>query len=181
MVAAPRSAPAALEKGAAMIRAACRLALALGCAGALLPIASAHATAPTVTVEPFHVVEVVPSGQVCAFAVTIHHDGTFVTTTFFDADGTAIRQFIRFGEHFTETYSANGRSLSTISISPVHVDLTTAETTATGNQRHVIVPGVGVVFATAGRLVLVTGTGEVLAFSGLDVPPGAELCAALAA
>jgi hypothetical protein len=164
-----------------MIRAACRFALAVCCATAVLPVASAAALPPTTAVVPFHVVEVVPAGEACAFEVTVHHDGTFITTTYYDRDGTPIRRLIRFGEHFTETYSANGRSLSTISISPAHVDLTTGEITATGNQRHVIVPGVGVVYATAGRMVLVNGTGEVLAFSGLDVPPGSELCAALSA
>ena len=156
------------------------LAVVIVCAAAMLPVATAGATPPTVEVVPFHEVEVVRAGEVCSFDVTVHHDGTFVTTTFYDRDGTAIRRLIRFGEHFTETYSANGRSLSTISISPAHVDLTTAVTTATGNQRHVTVPGVGVVFATAGRYVFVLGTGEVLAFAGLDVAPGSELCAALA-
>lgn len=164
-----------------MIRAARRLVLALACAVAVLPVTVAGATPPTRNVVPFHEVEVVPAGEACAFEVTIHHDGTFITTTFYDPEGTPIRRLIRFGEHFTETYSANGRSLSTISISPAHTDLRTGETTATGNQRHVIVPGVGVVYATAGRYVIVTGTGELLAFSGLDVPPGDELCAALSA
>ena len=156
------------------------LALALTCAATALAAAPAAATPPTVVVEPFHEVEVVPAGAACAFDVTIEHDGTIVTTTFYDRDGTAVRRLIRWGEHFTETYSANGRSLTTISISPVHVDLATGQSTATGNERHVIVPGVGVVYATAGHYV-VTGTGEVLAFSGLDVPPGDELCAALSA
>jgi hypothetical protein len=158
-----------------------RLAVLVACALGMLPVASAGATPPTVEVAPFHEVEVVPAGEVCAFEVVIHHDGTFVTTTYYDRDGTPIRQLIRFGEHFTETYSANGRSLTTISISPAHVDLSTETTTATGNQRHVTVPGVGVVYATAGRYVIVTGTGELLAFSGLDVPPGDEICAALSA
>lgn len=157
------------------------LAVAFTCAVTALPATPAAATAPTVEVEPFHLVEVVPAGAACAFDVTIEHDGTIVTTTFYDRDGTPVRQLIRWGEHFTETYSANGRSLTTISISPVHVDLATGQSTATGNQRHVTVPGVGVVFATAGHYVIVTETGEVLAFSGLDVPPGEELCAALSA
>lgn len=163
-----------------MIPKARHVALAFCCAVAALPVAPVGATPPHVAVAPFHEVEVVPAGAACAFEVVIHHDGTFVTTTFYDSQGTAIRQLIRFGEHFTETYSANGRSLTTISISPVHVDLSSGESTATGNQRHVTVPGVGVVYATAGRYVIVTGTGEVLAFSGLEVPPGDELCAALA-
>lgn len=163
-----------------MIRAVRRLLAAVACAAAVLPVAPAAATAPAVDVAPFDDVEVVPAGAACDFAVTIHHRGTFVTTTFFDNAGTPVRRLIRFGEHFTETYSANGRSLSTISISPAHVDLAAGETTATGNQRHITVPGVAVVYATAGRYVIVTGTGEVLAFRGLDVAPGEELCAALA-
>jgi hypothetical protein len=162
-----------------MVRAARHFAVAAVCAAAALPAAAADAAAPSVDVEPFDAVEVVPAGEVCAFDVTIHHEGTFVTTTYYDRSGTPIRQLIRFGEHFTETYTANGRSLSTISISPAHVDLTTGVITATGNQRHVTVPGVGVVYATAGRYVLVMGTGEVLDFAGFDVPPGSELCEAL--
>jgi hypothetical protein len=157
------------------------LALAFTCAVTALAAAPAAATPPTVEVEPFHEVEVVPAGEACAFDVTIEHDGTIVTTTFYDRDGTPIRRLVRWGEHFTETYSANGHSLTTISISPVHVDLATGEVTATGNQRHVTVPGVGVVFATAGHYVFVLGTGEVLAFSGLNVPPGDQFCAALSA
>jgi hypothetical protein len=138
-------------------------------------------SSPTVEVEPFHLFEVVPAGEACAFDVTIKHDGTMVTTTFYDRGGSPVRRLIRWGEHFTETFSANGRSLSTISISPAHADLATGQVTATGNQRHVTVPGLGVVYAPAGRYVFVLGTGEVLAFSGFDVPPGDEFCAALSA
>ena len=163
--------------------AARRFALALASTWAVTALAAAPAVAtpPTVEVEPFHLVEVVPAGEACAFDVTIEHDGSMVTTTYYDRDGTPIRRLIRWGEHFTETYSANGRSLTTISISPVHVDVATGQATATGNQRHVTVPGMGVVYATAGHYFFVLGTGEVLAFSGLDVPPGDELCAALSA
>jgi len=155
--------------------------LACTCAVTVLAAVPAAATPPTVEVEPFHLVEVVPAGEACAFDVTIQHDGTMVTTTFYDRDGTPVRRLIRWGEHFTETYSANGRSLTTISIAPARIDLATGQVTATGNQRHVIVPGVGVVYATAGHYVFVLGTGEVLAFSGFDVPPGDEFCAALSA
>ena len=33
---------------------------------------------PSVEIEPFHLVEVVPAGEACAFDVTIEHDGTMV-------------------------------------------------------------------------------------------------------
>ena len=163
------------------MRAAIRFPLAflVVCAVTALPVTPAGATPPTVVVEPFDVVEVVPAGAACAFDVTIHHEGTITTTTFYDRDGTPMRELIRYGDHFAETYSANGKSLTTISVSPGHSDLTTGVTTGTGLQRHVIIPGAGVVYGTAGRYVFVTGVGDVLSFSGLDVPPGEELCAAL--
>ena len=159
----------------------CALGVAIACAAVALPAAPAGAAPPTVEVEPFHEVEVIPAGAACDFEITLEHDGTFVTTTYHDRDGSPIRQLVRFGEHFTETYSANGRSLTTISIGPAHVDLATGETVATGILRNVTVPGAGVVYATAGRYVIVSATGEVLDFSGLDVPPGEEICAALSA
>ena len=158
----------------------CALSLAIACAAAALPAASAGAVPPTVEVEPFHEIEVIPAGAACDFEIMLEHDGTFVTTTYYERDGSPIRQLLRFGGHFTETYSANGRSLTTISVGPAHIDLVSAETAATGILRNITVPGAGVVYATAGRYVIVTATGEVLEFSGLDVPPGEEICAALA-
>ena len=155
--------------------------LAAVCAMATLPVAAAGAVPPSTEVVPFDEIEVVEPGQgsPCSFAITIHHQGTFITTTFFGRDGTPIRRLLRSGGHFTETYSANGRSLRTVSPVPVHIDLITGEIVATGNQRHVIVPGIGPVYAQAGRYVLDPSTGEITSFSGLDIPPGDELCAAL--
>ena len=157
----------------------CALFLAIACVAVALPAASAGAVPPTVEIEPFHEVDVIPAGAACDFEITLEHDGTFVWTTYYDRDGSPIRQLLRFGEHFTETYSANGRSLTTISVGPAHIDLVSGETAATGVQRNVTVPGAGVVYATAGRYVIVTATGEVLEFSGLDVPAGEEICEAL--
>jgi hypothetical protein len=50
----------------------------------------------------------------------------------------------------------------------------------TGNQRHFVVPGGGVVCAQAGRFVIDVATGNVVSVPGLDVPQTAEFCAALA-
>jgi hypothetical protein len=78
-----------------------------------------------------------------------------VAATFFDRDGTPIRQLIR-SKDFTETYSARG------------------------NQRHLIVPGVGPVLAQAGHF-LIDGKGNLVDVSGLNIPAGSEFCAALSA
>jgi len=53
--------------------------------------------------------------------------------------------------------------------------------TSTGNQRHVIVPGVGPVLAQAGRFEVDPNTGSLTAVFGLDIPAGSEFCAALVA
>jgi hypothetical protein len=113
----------------------------------------------------------------CPFELTYHNRGTFIVTTHFDADGTNVRQFAR-GTDFLETYSANGKQISSITPATVHFDPATNTLIGTGNQRHFIVPGVGVVYAQAGRFVDL-GTEELLMSSGLDLPLSAEIGAAL--
>src|SRR5204863_7969570 len=102
-------------------------------------------------------------------------------TTFFDREGTPIRQLVR-SEQFTETYSANDRSLTTKSTGSVllTIDPTTGEIVLTGrgNQRHLIVPGVGPVLAQAGHF-LIDSQGNLVDVSGLNIPAGSEFCAAL--
>ena len=48
-----------------------------------------------------------------------------------------------------------------------------------GNQRHLTVPGAGLVLANAGRYV--SGFEGLIRFSGLNIPAGSEFCAALSA
>lgn len=68
-----------------------------------------------------------------------------MATTFFDQNGTPIRQLVR-SEDFTEAYTANGRSLTTIStaVGTVTIDPATGGLiiSGSGNQRHLTVPGV---------------------------------------
>ena len=172
-----------------MIRTVLRLvalAAVAGTAAIWTPI-TAVASPPTVTVEPYELVEVIAPGEPlifgtnpCPFAITVHHQGTFVTTTFFDAQGTPIRLLGR-SKAFTETYSANGHSISTKSVATVRIEATNDEITITGrgNQRHLHVPGVGLLLAQAGRFVIDPETGMVISFSGLNIPAGSEFCAAL--
>lgn len=149
--------------------------------------ATAGASPPTVTVEPYELVEVIAPGEPlifgtnpCPFAITIHHQGTFVTTTFFDAEGAPIRLLGR-SKAFTETYSANGRSISTKSVASVRIEAANDELTITGrgSQRHLHVPGLGLLLAQAGRFVIDPETGAVISFSGLNIPASSEFCTAL--
>ena len=162
------------------------LAAVAGTAAIWTPIA-AEASPPTVTVEPYELVEVIAPGEPmifgtnpCPFAITLHHQGTLVTTIFFDADGTPIRLLGR-SKAFTETYSANGRSVSTKSVASVRIEAANDEVTYTGrgNQRHLHLPGVGLLLAQAGRFVVDPETGVLISFSGLNIPAGSGFCAAL--
>src|SRR5436309_453101 len=159
-----------------------RSCLALLIVGLLLGVAPALAQPPVTETELFDSIEVFPAGaeeNPCPFELTLHHHGTFITTTFFDSSGAPVRTLVR-SAHFTETLSANGKEITALSPVAVHVDPATNIAVATGNQRHFIVPGVGIVYAQAGRFVLDLNRGVIISVSGLDIPPGSQLCAALA-
>jgi hypothetical protein len=90
-----------------------------------------------------------------------------------------VRQFAR-GVDFLETYSANGKAISSRTPATVHYDPARNMLVGTGSQRHFIVPGAGIVYAQAGRFVIDLGTGNAVSVSGLDVPQSEDFCAALA-
>jgi hypothetical protein len=162
--------------------AALRLVL-LALTALALPTA-ALATPPGTETEITDETFVLPAGtegNPCSFDLTYHNQGTFIFTTHFDSAGTPVRIFARSSPgHFLETYSANGKEISARSTAVGHVDLATGTLFGTGNQRHFIVPGVGIVFAQAGRFVIDFPAGGIISVSGLDIPQGAAFCAALA-
>jgi hypothetical protein len=150
-------------------------------ATALAAPAAALATPPetdTIVVDETFVYPVGSTDNPCPFELTYHNTGTFIVTTHLDADGTTVRQFAR-GTDFLETYSANGKGISSITPATIHFDPATNTLIGTGNQRHFIVPGAGVVYAQAGRFVIDLVTGELITSSGLDIPLGVEICTAL--
>jgi hypothetical protein len=150
-------------------------------ATALAAPAAALATPPetdTIVVDETFVYPVGSTDNPCPFELTYHNSGTFIVTTHLDADGTTVRQFAR-GTDFLETYSANGKEISSITPATIHFDPATNTLVGTGNQRHFIVPGAGVVYAQAGRFVIDLVTGDLITSSGLDIPLGAEICTAL--
>jgi hypothetical protein len=160
-----------------------RVVLALASAALLLP-AIALATTPTrdtEVIDETFVLAAGTEGNPCPFDLTYHNQGTFHFTTYYDASGNPVRVFARSSPGgFLETYSANGKEISARSTAVAHLDLATNTLVGTGNQRHFIVPGVGIVYAQAGRFVIAFPDGGIVSVSGLDVPQGAEFCAALA-
>ena len=151
--------------------------------GLALSASPALADPPVVESIPVDETLVLPAGtdgNPCAFDVTFDNHGTLRFKTFFDSSGTPIRQIV-LSVGFEEKFSANGNEISSISPATAHVDLATNIAVATGNQRHFIVPGVGIVYARAGHVVIDLNNGNVLERSGLDIPAGAGICEALAA
>jgi hypothetical protein len=132
----------------------------------------------TISLDDVFVYPVGTADNPCPFDLTYHSRGTFVITTFVDSSGTPVRQFAR-GTDFLETYSANGREISSVTPATIHLDVATNTLIGTGNQRHFIVPGTGVVYAQAGRFVIDLDTGDLVSVSGLDIPLNAEICDAL--
>jgi hypothetical protein len=163
-----------------LMPAAIRLTLVV----AVAALASASAVSAATPVRSTVVLDetfVYPVGDPnpCPFEVTYRNQGTFFVTTFVDANGTTIRELDR-GAYFLESYSANGKVISSKSPAMVHLDPATNTVVGTGNQRHFIVPGLGILYAQAGRFVIDLNTGETISVSGLDVPLSERLCAALA-
>jgi hypothetical protein len=114
----------------------------------------------------------------CAFQVTYHNEGTFLVTTHLDSSGVAVRQFAR-GTDFLETYSANGRFISSRTPATVHFDVATNTLIGTGSQRHFTIPGSGILYAQAGRVVIDLNTGT-SSSTGLNIPQSDAFCSALA-
>src|SRR4051794_35574452 len=162
------------------MRAATCLTMALA-VGLLASATAASAAPPARSTVVLDETFVYPVGgpNPCPFEVTFRNQGTFYVTTFVDAAGNTTHELDR-GAYFLESYSANGKAISSKSPAMTHVDPATGTLVGTGNQRHFIVPGIGIVYAQAGRFVIDQNTGETISASGLDRPLSDRLCVALA-
>jgi hypothetical protein len=160
---------------------AARLFIVLLFVTVLAAVPAASAAPPVRSTVVLDETFVYPAGDPnpCPFEVTYRNQGTFFVTTFVDSSGTVVRELDR-GAYFLESYSANGKVISSKSPAMIHFDPATNILVGTGNQRHFIVPGLGIVYAQAGRFVIDFTTGETLSVSGLDIPLSERICAALA-
>ena len=149
---------------------------------ALLAIAlpaSAAATQPTREVAEF-TRDFGVVGSCDGFAVTLTLFVTRTVTTFYDQDGTPIRQEAHAEVPGVLTNTVTGTSLPVFGLRHVSIDLVTGEVTSTGTGFHVVVPGQGTISLGAGRFVL-DASGNLVQASGRQDPPVTpEVCAALA-
>ena len=100
-------------------------------------------------------------------------------TTYYDADGAAIRQTIHadLAGSFTQNMST-GYSIPIIGVRYIETDLLTGEIKSTGTNAHVLLPGLGTIQIGAGQTTL---DGGQLVFEAGRLDPGGSpaLCQAL--
>lgn len=127
------------------------LAFALGSAARAIP--PEHF--PVMHVDETDTIPAAPEGP-CAFAIEVHVVGDVRHTHFFDRHGNEVRELTVF-PRFRVTFSANGKSITTVSIAAEHVTINpdgSAVVAVTGLQGHLIVGGGPPAAADVGRLVL---------------------------
>jgi hypothetical protein len=167
-----------------------RLALvALAVAGvASLSVASADAAAPQQTV--ISIDDTFTVDDICPFPIVESGQGTLRIIDFVDQNGSTTRE-LDITPGFRTTFSANGVTLTSVSVSLAHITFNDdSETLAiTGLSGHISIPGQGTVALSAGRIVAVVTDDDfqIVAINGTfsfgfgDLPPiEAQLCDALA-
>jgi hypothetical protein len=160
-------------------------------ATAALPIALAStlaltiaATAPVAAMAPTSVHEVftrVLNNHCPDFPIRSTFYVDRQTTTYYDADGTAIRRLI-VGNFPGEVENVStGYTLPAHNVRIISTNLVTGEQRSTGTNVRIYEPNGGTIQLTAG--IQIFDASGALVFSGgrLDLPPTPELCAALAA
>lgn len=156
-----------------------RLLIPISLMAALAVTATAAALEPTH--ETLNVTTITPVP--CASGVTLigDFDVTREITTFYDADGTAVRQLWVASFEGTTTNPQTGASLPNRGVRIFHRDLVTGELFTTGTNVVTKLPGGGVAIGGAGRLVF-DSAGRLVEHNGPESSEErAQLCAALGA
>ena len=147
--------------------------------GALAVPSTAAAVEPTR--DTLHVTTIAPTR--CQSGVTLIgvFDVTREITTFYDSDGTAVRQLWVASFEGTTTNPQTGESLPSRGVRVFHRDLITGEFFTTGTNVVTKLPDGGVAIGGAGRTVF-DSAGRLVEHNGPDTTEErAQLCAALGA
>lgn len=139
-----------MRKSAVLLGCTGVLALALAAVGRAIP--PEHF--PVEHVDETFTIPAAPEGP-CAFPVEVRVVGNIRHTHFFDREGNEIRNLTVYA-NFRVTFSANGKSITTVSPGVEHVTINpdgSAVVTVTGLQGHLIVRGGPPLAADVGRIV----------------------------
>ena len=127
-------------------------------------VATAAASAPNSVDETFH--RSIPNFILCpGFTVRGEFDVSRTVTTFYDENGSPIRQVTHV--HFTGTLtnSLSGKTIDDAGNQIVSTDLTDGTSAVIGRVRVVTIPGEGEIYAQVGRLVR-DGAGNLILTAG---------------
>jgi hypothetical protein len=159
-------------------------ALAVG--GLVAP--AALGAAPTRTVEEVHISTTFAAGDRCAFEVVRTIDGTLVTTTFTNADGTTTTTFSYKNGKIGYLNPANGKTLQAVLAGPA-VETVNGDGTTTlripGNSQQYTAAGIGFIVGNTGLITATidTATGAILSIDFTaghqDGTPFPALCVGL--
>ena len=152
---------------------------------ALVPAVPAVANPPVITV--IQIDDTIPDAGLCAFPVQAHFKATLHDIFRFDQNGNPLSDSLHFANaSVTFTNVANGKSFSTRAPSTLRVDFKpdgSITVTIVGLTAAITVPGQGVIFLQAGKIVFDGAVGGPILFQAgpQDLFSGntQALCAAL--
>jgi len=125
----------------------------------------------------------IPSIDCDSFLITFDMESEKARiTTFFDESGNAIRMRVRWTYHGTATNSLTGLTLRDQSALNITTDLSANTTTIVGVGFHYAIPGRGLIFVEAGKLIVGPDGSFVFQAGQHDATTGFDLlCEAIAA
>ncbi len=131
-----------------------RVTLLLGVAAIMAVMAASSAAAAPPEIEgPFHIEDTVEFADCGEFQILDRYVLDYTFTTFFDKDGNPVRAVEQVSGTDTFINSVTGKEIRAPFRHSVNIDLTTGFGSLTGVVYRAAVPGSGVVFIDAGRIV----------------------------
>jgi hypothetical protein len=126
-----------------------------------------HALAAPPTTEVTVVVDFTyTDSTLCGFPIVYTENGTFEVKTYYDGAGNPIKLILTNMSRYTETATANGKTLTTNWPAAVYYSLENNTAAVVGLRAGYHVPGAGVVLLETGRVVFDLATGDVLFTAG---------------
>ena len=102
----------------------------------------------------------------CGFPIAFTENGTFKIKTYYDSAGNPVKLILTNMSRYTETATANGKTLTSNWPASVHYSLENNTVAQVGTRVAYHVPGTGVVLLETGRVVFDLATGDVLSTAG---------------
>ena len=102
----------------------------------------------------------------CGFPIVYTENGTFKIKTYYDSEGNPVKLILTNMSRYTESATANGKTLTTNWPASVHYSLENNTVAQVGTRVAYHVPGAGVVLLETGRTVFDLTTGDVLFIAG---------------